>query len=96
MYLVKEDKVDGKRFIIDGGLVGGFVVLFVLIFYKDFSVGISNYGVFDILVFVENTYKFESYYIEIFVGLYFEDKVIYEERLLVYYVSECKVVLVMF
>lgn len=72
--MVDEGKVDFGKLLIDGGFVGGFVVLVVMIFYKVFSVGISFYGVFDFEVLVKDIYKFESRYLDILVGLYFEDK----------------------
>lgn len=79
-YLVEQGLVDRDRLAIDGGSAGGFTTLNALTFRDVFRAGASYYGLSDLSVFVGDTHKFESRYLDSLVGPYPERKDLYEER----------------
>ncbi len=79
-YLVERSEVDGDRLIIRGGSAGGYTTLCALTFRDAFKAGASHYGISDLEVFVEDTHKFESRYLDRLIGPYPERKDLYRER----------------
>lgn len=79
-YLVERRLVDGDRLIIRGGSAGGYTTLAALTFRDVFKAGASYFGVSDLEVFVHDTHKFESRYLERLVGPYPEVRDRYRER----------------
>ena len=73
-------EADADRCAITGGSAGGFTVLNALTFRGQFRAGASHYGVSDLTVFVGDTHKFESRYLERLIGPYPERKDLYYER----------------
>jgi len=79
-YLVKKGKVDGDRLAIRGGSAGGYTTLCALTFRNIFKAGASYYGLSDLEVFVKDTHKFESHYLDRLIGPYPERRDLYRER----------------
>jgi dipeptidyl aminopeptidase/acylaminoacyl peptidase len=79
-YLVDQGLVDGNRLAITGGSAGGYTTLCALTFRDTFKAGASYFGLSELEVFVRDTHKFESHYLEQLVGPYPEKKDLYMER----------------
>ncbi|MEP6820078.1 MAG: prolyl oligopeptidase family serine peptidase [bacterium] len=79
-YLVEQGEADGDRLMITGGSAGGYTTLCALTFRNAFSAGASHYGVSDAEALAKETHKFESRYLDGFMGPYPEKKEIYIAR----------------
>jgi dipeptidyl aminopeptidase/acylaminoacyl peptidase len=79
-YLVGRGEVDGARCVITGGSAGGYTTLNALTFRDTFRAGASHFGLSDLTVFVGDTHKFESRYLDRLVGPYPERADLYFER----------------
>ncbi|NEQ41688.1 MAG: S9 family peptidase [Okeania sp. SIO3I5] len=79
-YLAKQGLVDSNRMTISGGSAGGYTTLCALIFRNVFKAGASYYGVSDLEALATDTHKFESRYLDGLIGLYPEEKEIYQQR----------------
>lgn len=79
-YVVEQGLADPERLAIDGGSAGGYTTLCALAFRDDFAAGASLYGLSDLLVFVDDTHKFESRYLDSLIGSWPEQKNLYRER----------------
>jgi dipeptidyl aminopeptidase/acylaminoacyl peptidase len=67
-YLAERGDIDAERVEITGGSAGGYTTLLALAIRDEFSVGVSYYGVADLVTFHDDTHKFESHYDEYLVG----------------------------
>ena len=79
-YLIGRGEADAARCVITGGSAGGYTTLNALTFRDTFRAGASHYGVSDLTVFVGDTHKFESRYLERLIGPYPERADLYRER----------------
>lgn len=79
-YLVKCGEVDAERLIIRGGSAGGYTTLCALTFRDVFKAGASHYGIGELEVFIKDTHKFESRYLDWLIGSYDEYRDRYRER----------------
>jgi dipeptidyl aminopeptidase/acylaminoacyl peptidase len=79
-YLVEQGEVDGRRLMITGGSAGGYTTLCALTFRDTFSAGASHYGVSDAEALAKETHKFESRYLDGFMGPYPEKRDVYIAR----------------
>jgi dipeptidyl aminopeptidase/acylaminoacyl peptidase len=79
-YLIERGEVDGARCVITGGSAGGYTTLNALTFRNTFRAGASHFGISDLTVFVGDTHKFESRYLDRLVGPYPERADLYFER----------------
>lgn len=79
-HLIERGEVDGARCVITGGSAGGFTTLNALTFRDTFKAGASHFGISDLTVFVGDTHKFESRYLDRLVGPYPERADLYRER----------------
>jgi dipeptidyl aminopeptidase/acylaminoacyl peptidase len=79
-FLIARGEVDGARCVITGGSAGGFTTLNALTFRDTFGAGASHFGISDLTVFVGDTHKFESRYLDRLVGPYPERADLYFER----------------
>ena len=68
------------RLAIDGGSAGGYTTLCALAFRDVFAAGASLYGLSDLVVFVGDTHKFESRYLESLIGPWPQREDLYRER----------------
>ncbi|GER87836.1 peptidase [Dictyobacter vulcani] len=79
-YLVQRGLADGERLTIQGGSAGGYTTLCALTFRDTFKAGASHFGVSDLNIFVHDTHKFESRYMDGLIGPYPERKDLYDQR----------------
>ena len=79
-YLVAQGEVDDNRLMITGGSAGGYTTLCALTFRDTFSAGASHYGVSDAEALAKETHKFESRYLDGFMGPYPEKREVYVAR----------------
>jgi dipeptidyl aminopeptidase/acylaminoacyl peptidase len=79
-HLINQGEVDGARCVITGGSAGGYTTLNALTFRDLFKAGASHFGISDLTVFVGDTHKFESRYLDRLVGPYPERADLYFER----------------
>jgi dipeptidyl aminopeptidase/acylaminoacyl peptidase len=93
--LARRGEVDGGRLAITGGSAGGYTTLCALTFRDDFRAGASHFGISDLEVFVKDTHKFESRYLDRLIGSYPERKDLYYERSPINFTNrlECPVIL---
>ncbi len=79
-FLVERGDADPKRLMISGGSAGGYTTLCALTFRDVFSAGASHFGIGDLEIFVGDTHKFESRYLDRLIGPYPEAAALYRER----------------
>ncbi|HEV2860852.1 MAG TPA: S9 family peptidase [Pyrinomonadaceae bacterium] len=79
-YLIDRGEADAARCVITGGSAGGFTTLNALTFRDVFRAGASHFGLSDLTIFVGDTHKFESRYLDRLVGPYPERADLYFER----------------
>jgi len=79
-HLVQRGLADPDRLAIDGGSAGGYTTLCALAFRNVFAAGACLYGLSDLVVFVGDTHKFESRYLESLIGPWPECKELYRQR----------------
>jgi dipeptidyl aminopeptidase/acylaminoacyl peptidase len=79
-HLVMKGLADSDRLAIDGGSAGGYTTLCALTFRNVFTAGASLYGLSDLAVFVGDTHKFESRYLDALIGSWPEREDLYRAR----------------
>jgi dipeptidyl aminopeptidase/acylaminoacyl peptidase len=79
-FLVERGDADPRRLMIDGGSAGGYTTLCALTFRDVFSAGASHFGIGDLVVFVGDTHKFESRYLDRLIGPLPEAAALYHDR----------------
>jgi dipeptidyl aminopeptidase/acylaminoacyl peptidase len=87
-YVVSHGLVDEKRLAIRGGSSGGYTTLCALTFTDIFSAGASHFGISNLEVFVHDTHKFESRYLNSLVGPFPEKRDIYYQRSAINYTNQ--------
>ena len=79
-FLVERGDVDPARLCIQGGSAGGYTTLCALAFRDVFAAGASHFGIGDLMIFIGDTHKFESRYLDQLVGPYPARADLYRER----------------
>ena len=79
-FLSDKGLVDSSRVAIKGGSAGGYTTINALTFHNRFAVGATYYGIADLSVWIDDTHKFESKYLESLIGKYPEEKEKYYKR----------------
>ncbi len=79
-FLVERGQADTDRVAIRGGSAGGYTTINALTFHDRFAVGATYYGIADLSVFIGDTHKFESRYLDSLIGPYPESKQLYHDR----------------
>ncbi|MBP38617.1 MAG: prolyl oligopeptidase family serine peptidase [Dehalococcoidia bacterium] len=79
-YLVSQGLADTDRLAIKGGSAGGYTTINALTFEDRFAVGATYYGIADLSVFIGDTHKYESRYLDSLIGPYPEAKQLYYDR----------------
>ncbi|MDE3088942.1 MAG: S9 family peptidase [Chloroflexota bacterium] len=95
-YLVQRGLVDGKRLAIRGGSAGGYTTLAALTFTDVFQAGASHFGISDLEVFVKDTHKFESRYLETLVGPFPARRDLYYARSPIHFTDRLSCPLIVF
>lgn len=94
-YLVEKGLADAERLVIRGGSAGGYTTLCAIAFRDVFKAGASYYGISDLEVFIRDTHKFESRYIDGLVGPYPETAERYRERSAIHYMDHISAALLL-
>jgi len=94
--LVRRGLVDGARLVIRGGSAGGYTTLCAVTFRSAFAAGASHFGIGDLEVFVRDTHKFESRYLDRLVGPYPQMRDRYRERSPIHYVDRIRCPMLLF
>lgn len=79
-YLAGQGLADSARLAITGASAGGYTTLCALTFRDVFKAGSSLFGISELEVFINDTHKFESRYVDRLIGPYPERKDLYYER----------------
>jgi dipeptidyl aminopeptidase/acylaminoacyl peptidase len=79
-YLSERGEVDPNRLAIRGGSAGGYTTLAALAFRDAFHAGASRFGLSELVIFAEETHKFESRYLHRLIAPYPARKDVYEAR----------------
>jgi dipeptidyl aminopeptidase/acylaminoacyl peptidase len=95
-YLIDAGEVDGEKLAIRGGSAGGYTTINALTFRDIFKAGASYYGISDLEVFVKDTHKFESRYLDSLVGPYPERRDLYRERSAINFLDRLKAPMILF
>ena len=89
-HLIKEGIVDENRLAIDGGSSGGYTTMAMMVFEDFFHVGVSYYGISDLISLTKITHKFESRYLDQMIGKLPECEDIYKQRSPLYHAEKLK------
>jgi dipeptidyl aminopeptidase/acylaminoacyl peptidase len=94
-YLVEQGQADRSRVWITGGSAGGFTVLLSLTKRDFYDAGASHFGIGDLELFIKETHKFESHYVDTLVGPYPERADLYRDRSAIHFADNltCPVIL---
>ncbi len=95
-YLVEQGLVDGRRLAIRGGSAGGYTTLCAMTFRSIFGAGASHFGIGDLEVFVRDTHKFESRYLDRLVGPFPERRDVYRARSPIHFVDRISCPMILF
>jgi dipeptidyl aminopeptidase/acylaminoacyl peptidase len=95
-YLVEHGMGNGNRVWITGGSAGGFTVLLSLTKRDFYDAGASHFGIGDLELFVKETHKFESHYVDTLVGPYPERADLYRDRSAVHFADQLKCPVILF
>ncbi len=95
-YLVETGLVDKEKLAIRGGSAGGYTTINALTFRDIFKAGASYYGISDLGVFVGDTHKFESRYLDSLIGPYPEREDLYHNRSAINFLNNIKAPMILF
>ncbi len=95
-YLAKQGLADPKRTVIRGGSAGGYTTINALTFHSVFAAGAAYYGVADLGVFLGDTHKFESRYLDSLIGPYPEQKQRYHDRSAINFTDQLSAPMIIF
>jgi dipeptidyl aminopeptidase/acylaminoacyl peptidase len=94
-HLAASGRADGARLFIHGGSAGGYTALCAVTFRDAFRAAGSYFGIGDLEIFVRDTHKFESRYMDRLVGPFPAMAEVYRERSPIHFVDRiaCPVIL---
>jgi len=95
-YLVEQGWADPARLIIRGGSAGGYTTLCAMTFRDTFAAGASYFGIADLEVFVNDTHKFESRYLDRLIGHLPDQRDLYRERSALSYTAQISRPIILF
>lgn len=95
-YLVEQGLVDAGRVSITGGSAGGYTVLLSLTKRDFYHAGASHYGIGELVLFHQQTHKFESRYCDTLVGPYPERAAVYRDRSAINFADDLKCPVILF
>ena len=95
-FLVAQGLADKNRVWITGGSAGGFTALLSLTRRDFYNAGASHYGIGDLELFVKETHKFESRYMDRLVGPYPERADVYMDRSAVRFADNLRCPVILF
>lgn len=95
-WLARRGQVDEGRLAIRGGSAGGYTTLCAVTFRSDFKAGASHFGIGDLEIFVRDTHKFESRYLDRLVGPFPERRDLYRARSPIHFVDRIACPMILF
>lgn len=95
-FLVNQGVVDRNRVVIRGGSAGGYTTINALTFTDFFAAGATYYGIADLSIFIGDTHKFESRYLDSLVGAYPEFKQRYHDRSAIHFTDQLSCPMIIF
>lgn len=95
-YLADGNLADRKRTVIRGGSAGGYTTINALTFHNVFAAGAAYYGIADLNVFLGDTHKFESRYLDSLIGPYPEQKQRYHDRSAINFTDQLSAPMIIF
>lgn len=95
-YLAQRNQADKKRTVIRGGSAGGYTTINALTFHKVFAAGAAYYGIADLSVFLGDTHKFESRYLDSLIGPYPQEKERYHDRSAINFTDQLSAPMIIF
>jgi dipeptidyl aminopeptidase/acylaminoacyl peptidase len=95
-YLVHISEIDGNKLAIRGGSAGGYTTINTLTFRDVFKAGAGYYGICDLEVFIQDTHKFESRYLDTLIGPYPERRDLYRERSAINFLDKLHTPMILF
>jgi dipeptidyl aminopeptidase/acylaminoacyl peptidase len=95
-YLCARGEADANRCAIRGGSAGGYTTLCALTFRDFFKAGASHFGLAELEIFVKDTHKFESRYLESLIGPYPAKRELYRQRSPLFYADRIQAALILF
>ena len=95
-HLAARGLADERRLAIRGGSAGGYTTLCAVTFRSAFTAGASHFGIGDLEVFVRDTHKFESRYLDRLIGPYPERRDLYRARSPIHFVDRISCPLILF
>jgi dipeptidyl aminopeptidase/acylaminoacyl peptidase len=81
---------------IRGTSAGGYTTLCALTFRSFFAAGASHYGIGDLEIFVRDTHKFESRYLDRLIGPFPERRDLYRERSAIHFIDRIACPMILF
>ncbi|MDA1296785.1 MAG: prolyl oligopeptidase family serine peptidase [Chloroflexi bacterium] len=95
-YLATRGLTDRRRTVIRGGSAGGYTTINALTFHKVFAAGAAYYGIADLSVFLGDTHKFESRYLDSLIGPYPQEKQRYHDRSAINFTDQLSAPMIIF
>lgn len=95
-YLVNRGEVDSQSLAIRGGSAGGYTTINSLTFREVFHAGASYFGISDLEVFLNDTHKFESRYLDTLIGPYPEQRARYHNRSAIHFLDRLHTPMIIF
>ncbi|GAC1641409.1 MAG: S9 family peptidase [Candidatus Dormibacteraceae bacterium] len=95
-YLIAQGLAAPNRVWITGGSAGGYTTLLSLTKRDFYNTGASHFGIGDLELFVKETHKFESHYLETLLGPYPERADVYRDRSAIHFADNLKCPVILF
>lgn len=95
-YLATRGFTDRHRTVIRGGSAGGYTTINALTFHNIFAAGAAYYGIADLNVFLHDTHKFESRYLDSLIGPYPQEKQRYFDRSAINFTDQLSAPMIIF
>lgn len=84
-YLTMRGLADGSRIAARGGSAGGYITLCLAAFHDLLAVGVSYYGISDLIALAAHTHNFEAFYADLLIGPLPEYEAVYKQRSALYH-----------
>lgn len=95
-FLVNLGEVDTQCLAIRGGSAGGYTTINALTFREVFHAGASYFGISDLEIFLHDTHKFESRYLDTLIGPYPKHRDRYHDRSAIHFLDQLHTPMILF
>jgi dipeptidyl aminopeptidase/acylaminoacyl peptidase len=95
-HLATRGLTDRHRTVIRGTSAGGYTTINALTFHNVFAAGAAYYGIADLNVFLNDTHKFESRYLDSLIGPYPQEKQRYHDRSAINFTDQLNAPMIIF